>query len=34
LFQETVDQLLQVNRRWLNHYKKGQRAIELILSAL
>jgi len=34
LCQETVDQLLQINRRWLNHYKKGQRAVELILSAL
>jgi hypothetical protein len=34
LCQETVNQLLQINRRWLNHYKKGQRAVELILSAL
>jgi len=34
LCQKTVDQLLQINRRWLNHYKKGQRAVELILSAL
>ncbi len=34
LCQATVDQLLQINRRWLNHYKKGQRAIDLILSAL
>jgi len=34
LCQKTVDQLLQINRRWLNHYKKGQRAVDLILSAL
>jgi hypothetical protein len=34
LCQETVDQLLQINRRWLNHYKKGQRAVDLILYAL
>jgi hypothetical protein len=34
LCQETVEQLLQINRRWLNHYKKGQRAVELILSEL
>jgi len=32
LCQETVSELLQINRRWLNHYKKGQRAIELALS--
>jgi hypothetical protein len=32
LCQETVDELLQINRRWLNYYKKGQRAIELVLS--
>jgi hypothetical protein len=32
LCQETVDELLQINRRWLNHYKKGQRAIALALS--
>ena len=32
LCQETVGELLQINRRWLNHYKKGQRAIELTLS--
>lgn len=32
LCQETVGELLQINRRWLNHYKKGQRAIELALS--
>jgi hypothetical protein len=27
-----VNELLQINRRWCNHYKKGQRAIELALS--
>ena len=32
LCQETVGELLKINRRWLNHYKKGQRAIELTLS--
>jgi hypothetical protein len=32
LCQKIVDELLQINRRWLNHYKKGQRAIELALS--
>lgn len=32
LCQKTVDELLQINRRWLTHYKKGQRAIELALS--
>lgn len=32
LCQETVGELLQINSRWLNHYKKGQRAIELALS--
>ena len=32
LCQETVSELLRINRRWLNHYKKGQRAIELALS--
>ena len=32
LCQKTVGELLQINRRWLNHYKKGQRAIELALS--
>ena len=34
LCQETVDQLLKINRRWLNHYKTGQRAVDLILSTL
>jgi Transposase DDE domain len=34
LCQETIDQLLQINRRWLNYYKKGLRAVELILSGL
>ena len=29
LCQETLNELLQINRRWLHHYKKGQRAIEL-----
>lgn len=29
---ETVAELLQINRRWCNHYKKGQRAMELALS--
>lgn len=32
LCQETVNELLQINRCWLRHYKKGQRAIELALS--
>ncbi len=32
LCQETLNELLQINRRWLHHYKKGQRAIELALS--
>ena len=32
LCQETVDEILQINRRWLNHYKQGQRAIEIALS--
>ena len=32
LCQETVGELLQINRRFINHYKKGQRAIELALS--
>jgi hypothetical protein len=32
LCQEIVDELLQINRRWLPHYQKGQRAIELALS--
>jgi hypothetical protein len=32
LCQETVDELCQINRRWLPHYQKGQRAIELALS--
>jgi hypothetical protein len=34
LCQETVAELLQINRRWLNYYKTGQRAIELALSTL
>ena len=32
LCQETLEALLKLNRRWINHYKKGQRAIELALS--
>ena len=32
LCQKIVDELLQINRRWLPHYQKGQRAIELALS--
>ena len=32
LCQNIVDELLRINRRWLNHYQKGQRAIELALS--
>ena len=32
LCQTTVDELLQINRRWIHHYKRGQRAIELIMS--
>lgn len=32
LCKETVDELLQINRRWINHYRKGQRAIALALS--
>lgn len=32
LCQEILDELLQINRRWLNYYKKGRRAIDLALS--
>ena len=32
LCQKIVDELCQINRRWLSHYQKGQRAIELALS--
>lgn len=32
LCQKTLSELLQINRRWILHYKKGQRAIELALS--
>ena len=32
LCQEIVNELLQINRRWLRHYQKGQRAMELALS--
>ncbi len=32
LCQKIVDELLQINCRWLTHYQKGQRAIELALS--
>jgi len=32
LCQKTLDELLQINRRWINHYKRGQRAVELALS--
>ena len=32
LCQEIVDELLQINRRWLNYYKKGRRAMDLVLS--
>ena len=32
LCQKNVNELLQINRRFINHYKKGQRAIELALS--
>ena len=32
LCQEILDKLLQINRRWLNYYKKGRRAIDLALS--
>jgi hypothetical protein len=32
LCQESVDELLRINRRWRKNYKKGQRAIELALS--
>ena len=32
LCRNIVNELLQINRRWCNHYKKGQRAIELALS--
>jgi len=32
LCQTTVDELLQINRCWIHHYKRGQRAIELALS--
>jgi hypothetical protein len=29
LCQETLQELLHINRRWRHHYKTGQRAIEL-----
>jgi hypothetical protein len=32
LCRNIVNELLQINRRWCNHYRKGQRAIELSLS--
>jgi len=32
LCQETLDELLRINRRWINFYKQGQRAIELAMS--
>jgi hypothetical protein len=32
LCQPTLDELLRINRRWIRHYKQGQRAIELALS--
>ena len=32
LCQETLSELKQINRRWIVHYNKGQRAIELALS--
>ncbi len=32
LCQKTLSELLQINRRWIFHYKKGQRAVELALS--
>lgn len=32
LCEKTVKELLQINRRFINYYKKGQRAIELALS--
>ena len=32
LCQDIIAELLQINRRWLRYYKKGQRAIELALS--
>ena len=31
LCQKIVDELLQINHRWLTHYQKGQRAIKLAL---
>ncbi|NEO59300.1 MAG: IS4 family transposase [Moorea sp. SIO4G2] len=34
LCEKIVDELLKINRRWLNYYKKGERAIELALSTL
>ncbi|NEO79915.1 IS4 family transposase [Moorena sp. SIO4G3] len=34
LCEKIVDELLQINRRWLNYYLKGERAIELALSTL
>jgi len=32
LCQETLDELLRINRSWINFYKQGQRAIELAMS--
>ena len=32
LCQKIMNELLQINRRWIHHYKKGERAIELALS--
>ncbi|NEO65720.1 MAG: IS4 family transposase [Moorea sp. SIO4G2] len=34
LCQKIVDELLEINRRWLNYYKKGERAIEFALCTL
>jgi len=34
LCQKTLDKLLQINRRWINHYKRGRRAVELAMSTL
>ena len=34
LCEKIVVELLQINRRWVNHYRKGKRAIELAMSTL
>ena len=33
LCQQTLSELLQINRRWILHYNQGKRAIELALSS-